>query len=256
MEALQITLADGRTAQSDKLRDYFTGIFRAEESGEEFPVNLTHVWGISYATKGAAVKALRKRFVEGIDFTSFIQTVKRETGASTEEVYQLTVSCAEYFAVRANRVVFEVYRACRKAIRSLVAATVPQDFASALRLAADLEEQKARLQLQIAQDAPKVDFANKVAVSINSLSFAAAAKWLKIQGLDGQNKLIRRLKQDKILMPSREPYQQYLNAGYFEVEPQTYEAGEKGRRLAGTTRVTPKGLQWLAKRYAEATASI
>ncbi|RPD45471.1 hypothetical protein DNI29_19005 [Hymenobacter sediminis] len=248
MEAMQITLADGRLTHADKLQAYFSRIFQAEDSGQEFPVDLSHVWSIGYSRKDAAVRALQTKFEEGTDYQSFHRIVERETGASTEEVYQLTVSCAEYFVVRANRLVFEVYRACRKAVRQIVAASVPKDFASALRLAADLEEQKQRLTLKIEQDAPKVAFAEHVAISNNSLSFTEAAKWLKIPGV-GRNKLIAMLRRDKILMKNREPYQQHINAGYFEVEPQTYEAGEKGRRMAGTTRVTPKGMEWLVKRY-------
>ena len=247
MEALQIKLADGRLTQTEKLRTYFAGIFKAEESGEEYPVDLSHIWSIGYSRKDAAVRALQAKFEKGADYQSFHRIVERETGATTEEVYQLTVSCAEYFAVRANRMVFDVYRACRKAIKNLVS-SVPKDFASALRLAADLEEQKALLQLRIEQDAPKVALADNIAVSVNSLSFTEAAKWLKMPGV-GRNKLIAMLRADKVLMKNREPYQQYINAGYFEVEPQTYEAGEKGRRVTGTTRVTPKGLNWLAKRY-------
>jgi len=246
MEALQIALADGRTAYSDKLNTYFASIFDAEDSGDEFPVELSHIWAIGYSRKDAAVRALEKNFMEGVDFQKVHQLV--ELSGQVEHVYKLSVSCLEYFVVRANRAVFEVYRECRKAVRQVVQ-LLPRDLPSALRLAANLAEEKERLQLQIQQNAPKVAFADNVAVSENALSFAAAAKWLKIPGLEGRNKLVKRLKQDKILLASREPYQSYIDAGYFEVEPQTFKAGEKGKRLAGTTRVTGKGLDWLVKRY-------
>ncbi len=72
-------------------------------------------------------------------------------------------------------------------------------------------------------------------------------KWLKIPGLEGRNRLIARLKADGILMKNREPYQKYVDAGYFEVEPQTYKAGEKGKRMASTTRVTPQRLRVAAE---------
>lgn len=258
MEALQITLADGRLTEAAKLRTYFTGIFQAEESGEEFPVNLSHIWGIGYATKGAAVKALRRRFTEGIDFTSFIQVVKRETGGTAEEVFHLSVSCAEYFAVRANREVFEVYRDCRKVVRNVLRGNQP-DFsnpAESARAWADAyeAEQKALAQAAVAEQRvlemkPKADFYDAVQVASNSVSFSEAAKLLKLRGMEGRNRFTKRLKADKILRGSREPMQQYVDDGYFEVQPQTYKAGEKGQRIAGTTRITPRGLTWLAKRY-------
>ena len=113
MEATQLLLADGGTALSAKLHTYFTTVFQAEDSGEEFPVELDHVWRIGYATKGGAVKALRKNFVKDLDYQSFIQINKREVGATSVEVYHLSVSCLEYLSVRSNREVFKRYRACR-----------------------------------------------------------------------------------------------------------------------------------------------
>ncbi|MGQ7147637.1 hypothetical protein ACUOA8_54410, partial [Escherichia sp. SS-MK2] len=41
-------------------------------------------------------------------------------------------------------------------------AKIPQTFSEALRLAADLEDQKAELEKQLALAAPKVDFADRV----------------------------------------------------------------------------------------------
>ena len=147
---------------------------------------------------------------------------------------------------------------CEKKLRAVAESqrlSLPTTYRDALAQLLAEVEQKERLEQELALAAPKVAFAQAVAVSINALSFAAAAKWLKIPGLEGRNKLIRRLKADKILQADREPYQQYIDAGYFEVEAQTYEAGQKGVRMAGTTRVTGKGLEWLSKRYKPLTVS-
>ena len=98
----------------DKLRTYFERVIAAKQVGEEFPVSLDDIWRIGYATKGGAVKVLRKNFVKDVDYQSFIQLDKREVGATSVETFHLSVSCLEYLAIRANRDVFEVYRACRK----------------------------------------------------------------------------------------------------------------------------------------------
>ncbi|QNE38971.1 hypothetical protein F1C16_05090 [Hymenobacter sp. NBH84] len=121
-ELIKIELTDGSLTESAKLKDYFTTIFEAEKSGEKFPVNLDDVWPIGYGRKNTAVKALKKKFIEGVDYQSVIQLVQREVGASKEIVYLLSVSCAEYFSVRANREVFEIYSQCRKAVQNVVAA--------------------------------------------------------------------------------------------------------------------------------------
>lgn len=256
MEAL-ITLANGTAATRQKMADYFDMVFAAEETGDEFPVSLEHVWRIGYASKGAAVKALRKNYEEGVDFTSFVQVVKREVGGSAEEVFALSVSCLEHFAVRGNREVFEVYRNCRKAIKNIIRGTLPDfsDPVAAARAWADAEEGK-RLALAAANESaaklelarPKIEFAEAVAVAANSVPMSAAAKYLKIPGI-GRNKLFRMLRADKVLQANNEPYQSQIDAGHFEVEPQHYKAGEKGERLVGTTRVTGKGLQYLSKKY-------
>ena len=80
---------------------------------------------------------------------------------------------------------------------------------------------------------------------------ATAAAVLKLPGI-GRNKLFHMLRADGILKRNNEPMQAQINAGHFQVEPKTYDAGvdgAKGKRLATVTRVTPAGLQYLSKKY-------
>ena len=60
-----------------------------------------------------AVKALRKTFLQDVDYQVFLPIGETPTGGRPTEVFHLTVSCLEYLSVRANRGVFERYRACR-----------------------------------------------------------------------------------------------------------------------------------------------
>jgi len=259
MEEL-ITLADGRPAHTDKLREYFNGILRAEESGEEYPVDLMHIWPIGYTRKDNAVAALRKSFVEGVDYVSFLNVKEREIGATTEEVFKLSVSCAEYFAVRSNRQVFEVYRQCRQAIKNILRGNLP-DFsdpaAAAEAWAAEYRGKQAALAQvaeagrQLAAAQPKIEFADAVALAANTVPMSQAAKVLKLPGV-GRNKLFAMLRADKVLKSNNEPYQQHIDAGYFEVQANPYKAGvngAKGPRLGVTTRVTGRGIEWLQKKY-------
>lgn len=190
-------------------------------------------------------------FIKGVDFSSFLA---ESSGGRQAQEFAITLDMAKELSMvertekgqQARRYFIE----CEKQLREIVEAprpALPTNYKDALKALLEEVEQKERVEQQLALAAPKVAFFEAVAVSNNSLSFSEAAKWLKLPGI-GRNKLIEMLRQQKVLMKNREPYQQYVNAGYFEVEPQTYEAGEKGRRLAGTTRVTPKGLEWLAKR--------
>lgn len=261
MEALQsIILADGRVTQCDKLRTYFESIFEAERSGAEFPADLNHVWPISYTRKDSAVRALEGNpaFMQGVDYEVSHRIAENSDGGRPETVYHLSVSCLEYLTVKANREVFEVYRQCRQVVSNIMRGNLP-DFsnpAASARAWAEQYEQtqkalaeSAEAAAQLAEAKPKVLFYDAVQVAANAVSFSEAAKWLKIKGMEGRNRLTKRLKADKILKANLEPMQQYIDAGYFEVQAQTFRAGQKEQRVAGTTRVTPKGLQWLAKRY-------
>lgn len=256
MEAL-ITLANGDLTAPDKLRHYFDAVFAAEDGGEEFAVNLEHIWRVGYSRKDVAVRALLHQFTEGIDFELSRTIAENPEGGRPAEVYRLTTGCAEYLAVRANRDVFEVYRNCRKAVKNILRGALPDfsDPVAAARAWADAEEGK-RLALAQANESaarlelarPKIEFAEAVAVAANSVPMSSAAKFLKLPGI-GRNKLFRMLRADKVLQANNEPYQQHITAGYFEVQPQHYKAGEKGEQIAGTTRVTGRGLEWLQKKY-------
>ena len=266
MEALQIALADGRTTQADKLHDYFSGIFRAEESGEEYPVELGHIWPIGYTRKDSAVRALENNpsFTKGIDYEVFRTIAENSEGGRPAEEYRLTVSCAEFLAVRANREVFEVYRQCRQAIKNILKGALPDfsDPVAAARAWADAEEGKRLALAQASQTAaqleiarPKIEFADAVALAAGTMSMGRAAKLLKIKGV-GRNILFRMLRADKIFRQNNEPYQEHIDAGRFELEAQPFKAGQKGTRLGATPRVTTQGMEWLQKRYKPAPKNI
>lgn len=263
MESL-ITLANGDMTAPDKLRHYFDTVFAAEDGGEEFAVNLEHIWRVGYSRKDVAVRALITQFTEGIDFEVSRTIAVNPEGGRPAEVYRLTTSCAEFLAVRSNRDVFEVYRNCRKAIKNILRGALPDfsDPVAAARAWADAEEGK-RLALAQANESaarlelarPKIEFADAVALAANTLSMAEAAKWLKIKGM-GRNLLCERLRTDGIFSKKNEPKQQYLTAGYFEVKAQTFAAGTKEQRVGCTPRVTTKGIQWLQKRLKKQSENI
>jgi len=195
-------------------------------------------------------------FVQGVDFQGPI--LNSNEGAD----YVITLDMAKELSMlerndkgqQARRYFIE----CEKQLRGLVEAprpALPTNYKEALTALLAEVEQKEQLEQQLALAAPKLAFVQSIEASTNALTFAAAAKWLKIPGIEGRNKLVARLKADGYLMASREPYQQYLNQGLFQVQPQTYqpgkkeEKGTKGERITNSTRVTPKGIEYFAKRY-------
>ncbi|EMW4650387.1 phage antirepressor KilAC domain-containing protein [Escherichia coli] len=128
--------------------------------------------------------------------------------------------------------------------------SIPQTLPEALRLAAELAEQKMQLEQQLVAAAPKVDFADRVSVANGIL----IGNFAKVVGLK-QNALFSWLRQNGILMAfgarKNVPRQQYINAGYFTVKEVVLD-DEDGYQIRLTPQLTGKGQQWLTRKLLDA----
>lgn len=107
---------------------------------------------------------------------------------------------------------------------------------------------------QIEEQKPKVEFADHVSESENSVDMGEFAKIVQKNGIKlGRNNLFSKLRELKILMDGNLPYQQYMNAGWFEVVESTYE--RSGTLYVSTkTLVTGKGQIALVRKLRKALA--
>ncbi|EJO0887172.1 phage antirepressor KilAC domain-containing protein [Escherichia coli] len=125
-------------------------------------------------------------------------------------------------------------------------AKIPQTFSEALRLAADLEDQKAELEKQLALAAPKVEFADRVGEASGIL----IGNFAKVVGI-GPNKLFAWMRDHKILIASgtrrNVPMQEYMDRGYFTVK-ETAVNTNHGIQISFTTKITGRGQQWLTRK--------
>ena len=96
-----------KNSSDNEIERYFKAVFALSKANEEFPVNLDEVWPLVYNRKDYAVDALKKDFIEGVDFTC--TSVKTEVGSIKYE-FNITVPCMEFFIARKVREVFEIYR--------------------------------------------------------------------------------------------------------------------------------------------------
>ncbi len=103
----------------------------------------------------------------------------------------------------------------------------------------ELKQKVATQSQELIEAQPKLEFHDQVGESEGLFSIGVAAKNLGY----GRNRLFEKLREEKIFFDT-EPYQQYINQGYFEVKTTT-ENGYMQKR----SFVTPKGLQWLQKRF-------
>lgn len=126
---------------------------------------------------------------------------------------------------------------------TLVQLTLPE----ALRLAADVAEQKIALEHKLADIAPKVEFADRVAGINRGISIPNFAKAVGI----GPLKLFAWMRDNGILMKDGQrhnlPSQRFIDSGYFSVRQGSYVAyGET--RASFTTMLSGKGELWLTKK--------
>ena len=125
------------------------------------------------------------------------------------------------------------------------AVQLPQTFAEALRLAADLEEQKQALLLENHRMKPKAAFVEHYVEVGTTKSLRETAKILKMP----EKAMIQRLVEDRILYRQSNnllPYQKYHERELFAVKTGTAEHGHNFTQ----TRVTSKGMAFIANRYA------
>jgi Rha family phage regulatory protein len=112
-------------------------------------------------------------------------------------------------------------------------AKLPQSFAEALRLAADLEEQKQKL-------LPKAESFDKFISGENYQDMTTVAKVLNW----GRNKLFLTLRDKEIFRYNNTPYQSYIDRGYFVVKEKPIEMN--GQIInKPQTYCTSKGVEYL-----------
>ncbi len=178
-------------------------------------------------------------FTENVDFSSFAKNLAN--GGRTRE-YLVSIDMAkELCMVERNAKGKEArlyFIDCEKKLKEAKASQIPQSLPEALRLAADLAEQKMQLEAQIKEDAPKVSFSDTVQKSFGDMLIREAAKAL---GLN-PTFLFDWLRSRGWINKKNEPYQEYCKQGVIRPRISPYDHPEKGPSVSVTAHITPKGL--------------
>lgn len=138
-------------------------------------------------------------------------------------------------------------------MESQLSPKLPQNFAEALRLAADQAEQIESQKKQLAEAKPKVEFFDAVAGSNDAIEIASVAKVLGIKGM-GRNNLFSFLRDKKILMNNNQPYQTYVDRGYFRVLEQKFEKPTGETCINIKTLVYQSGIEFIRRQLHERQA--
>lgn len=123
------------------------------------------------------------------------------------------------------------------------------------------EEEKERLMIEnkaqadkIAEDAPKVEFHDKIIASSDTCLVRELAKILTQRGFKiGQNRLYEILRNEGYLAKSgadyNQPTQQYVERGLFEVDRKPWTDPKGHQHIGKTSKVTPKGIKYFVRKF-------
>lgn len=124
-----------------------------------------------------------------------------------------------------------------------------------IAMATELKNERQARKLaeeKIEQQKPLVDFANQVSDTTDLIDMKTMAKLLKDNNINiGRNRLFEFLRIKKILMKDNQPYQQYVDAGYFKVNEYTYTNSFGQTKTNRQTFVTGKGQLYITKKVKE-----
>lgn len=132
---------------------------------------------------------------------------------------------------------------------------IPQTFAQALRLAAEQAETIEAQQKQLAEQAPKVNFANALEIAGESILIGQLAKLMRQNGVDtGEIRLYQWMRDNGFLHKCgseyNDPTQRALEMGLFEVRTGTRYHPHTGEPIqTRTTLVTIKGQQYFINKF-------
>ncbi|KLV15503.1 Rha family transcriptional regulator [Bacillus altitudinis] len=118
------------------------------------------------------------------------------------------------------------------------------------------QEEKQQLQRTLQIQEPLVNFAESCMASEKSLLVREVAKLASKQGiLIGERKLFQQLREWKLIFSHKnEPYQEYVNRGYFEIAQGVREVNGSSKAWL-TMKITPKGQAYIINRLKKQQAS-
>ncbi|EPB0603601.1 phage antirepressor KilAC domain-containing protein [Yersinia enterocolitica] len=176
---------------------------------------------------------------EELNYENFV------VGKTGHKTYYTTLSMDQMMLV-GMRESKAVRRSVLAKLNVMHSPSIPQTLPEALRLAADLAEQKAQLENKLAIAAPKIDFVDNYVNASGSFGFREACKLLKAKEPDFRAFLIASNVM-YVLGGKMTPRAPHIDAGRFTVK--TGENLNSGHAFT-QAKFTPKGIQWIAELWA------
>lgn len=114
------------------------------------------------------------------------------------------------------------------------------------RRIAELQAENERKERQLIEQKPKVDFYDRVTESPDCIDIGQCAKILNVKNI-GRNKLFEILRQKKILNEHNQPYQKYVDCGYFRIIETSFNLPDGTQKINLKTVVFQRGVDFIRK---------
>jgi anti-repressor protein len=195
-----------------------------------------------------------KDFEENADFTSVPQGTVVQSGNGTVRKYDdyaLTLDMAKQLCMMSHSDLGKRYR--RYFIELERKWNDPQEVVK--RGYAILQNENARLKIELETAKPKALFADSVAASDTTILIGELAKIIRGNGVDiGANRLFRWLREHGYLISRKGsdynmPTQKSMELGLFKIIERTINQSDGSSRICKTTKVTGKGQQYFVNKF-------
>lgn len=195
------------------------------------------------------MRSIRDLIDDGIDKSNFGLISQKDSMNREQYVYildrkgftLLAMGFTGKEALKFKVAYIDAFDAMEKELTEKTKFQLPTTFAQALQLAATQAEELEKQQLLLEEQKPKVEMYDTIIASDKLFSMNEVAKLINSVG---RNKLFKMLRDAKILMLDNNPYQQYVNQGYFKV----VEVTTTGDKIFVVTKATNKGIEFICKR--------
>ena len=207
-------------------------------------------------------------FVENVDYQVLLKNEYNLSGGRPSTDYALTLDTAKEISMiqrsEKGKLARQYFIECEKRLREIVVSNQQPvlplknqlqlnilnsagDENQVLHALLEYEKQYVKpLELENEAMKPKAEFYDIVADSTDTFTMNEVAKNVNIKGL-GRNKMFAFLRYHKILMLNNDPYQKYVDAGYFRSTQSTWIDKSNGRHIYFKTVVFQKGIEFIAK---------
>lgn len=182
---------------------------------------------------------LNEKIVDELEGEHYTKSVVQNPNNTKSILYHLTLDQCMLIGMRESKKVRRSVLARLKVMEAKAKQpAIPQTLSEALQLAADQAK-------QLEEAKPKIEFYEQVTGSEDTVDVGQAAKVLNM-GI-GRTKLFQLLRDEKVLQGNNQPYQSFIDRGYFRVVESKFNKPNGDTHINMKTVVYQKGLDYIRK---------